>query len=112
MKRETPEISRRAFIGSVAAAGAAAVSAANIRAQTSQVQLDKPVEVTPKAADGRLLKAGLIGCGGRGRGAAVNFLDAGPNLQVVALADVFADRVADARRVLKDQRGQEIADSH
>ncbi len=112
MKRETPDISRRAFIGSVAAAGAAAVSAANIRAQSTQVQLEKPVEVTPKAADGRLLKAGLIGCGGRGRGAAVNFLDAGPNLQVVALADVFADRVADARRVLKDQRGQEIADSH
>ena len=111
MKRKTPEISRRAFIGSVTAAGAAAVSAATIRAQPAQVQLTPAVEVTPKALDGPLLKAGLIGCGGRGRGAAVNFLDAGPSLQIVALADVFADRVADARRVLKDQRGQDIAES-
>src|SRR5213593_1752984 len=107
MKHKTSEISRRAFIGSVAAAGAAAVTAASPRAQTSPAQ--EPV--TPKAPDGRLLKAGLIGCGGRGRGAAQNFLDAGPNLQIVALADVFPDRVAEAQRILKDQRGQDIPDS-
>jgi predicted dehydrogenase len=57
------------------------------------------------------LKAGLIGCGGRGRGAAVNFLDSGPNLQVTALADLFPDRVAKARETLKDQRGQQIPES-
>src|ERR1700736_3477941 len=108
MKRETSEISRRAFIGSVAAAGAAAVSAAATTGHTAPAQPAQE-QVTAKAPDGPLLKAGLIGCGGRGRGAALNFLDAGPNLQIVALADVFADRVADARRVLKDQRGQDIA---
>ncbi|MCA1652041.1 MAG: Gfo/Idh/MocA family oxidoreductase, partial [Acidobacteria bacterium] len=56
--------------------------------------------------------AGLIGCGGRGRGAAVNFLDAAPTLQIAALADLFPDRVADARRLLKEHRGQDIPDSH
>src|SRR5436190_6209790 len=106
MKRKTSELSRRAFIGSVAAAGAAAVSAAAPRAQT----IPANEQVTVKAPDGRLLRAGLIGCGGRGRGAAQNFLDAGPNLQVVALADVFPDRVAEARRILT-QRGQDIPDS-
>jgi predicted dehydrogenase len=105
MKRKT-ELSRRAFIGSVAAAGAAAVSAAAPRAQTIPAQ----EQVTPLAPDGRPLKAGLIGCGGRGRGAAMNFLDAGPNLRIVALADVFADQVADARRRLND-RGQDIPES-
>src|SRR5260370_417401 len=66
---------------------------------------------TVPAPDGRILKAGLIGCGGRGRGAAVNFLDSGPNLQVTALADLFPDRVAKARETLKDQRGQQIPES-
>jgi len=113
MKPETLEVSRRAFIGSVAAAGAAAVSAcatsSGPRAQTAPTQPSQE-RVTPRAPDGPLLKAGLIGCGGRGRGAAVNFLDAGPNLQVVALADVFGDRVAEARRLL-NERGQEIPES-
>jgi myo-inositol 2-dehydrogenase/D-chiro-inositol 1-dehydrogenase len=114
MNDEKPDISRRVFIGSVAAAGAAAVSAcataAGPRGQTAPAQ---PVAqtLTPKAPDGPLLKAGLIGCGGRGRGAAANFLDAGPNLQVVALADVFPDRVAEAQRLLKEKRGQDIPDS-
>lgn len=114
MKPETPDLSRRAFIGTVAAAGAAAVSACAVRPhmQTAPAAgAAAQARVTPKAPDGPLLRAGLIGCGGRGRGAAVNFLDAGPNLQIVALADVFPDRVADAQRLLKKERGQDIADA-
>ena len=114
MSPEKPDLTRRAFIGSVAAAGAAAVSAcataAGPRVQTVAAPSDAH-SATPKAPDGPLLKAGLIGCGGRGRGAAVNFLDAGPNLQIVALADVFPDRVAEARRLLKDERGQDVPES-
>src|SRR5437867_12974840 len=67
--------------------------------------------VNAKAPDGPVLKAGLIGCGGRGRGAALNFLDAGPNLQITALADVFQDRVEEARKLIKDERGQEVPES-
>ena len=65
----------------------------------------------PRAPDGKPLRAGLIGCGGRGRGAMINFLDAGPNLQLVALADVFPDRIAAAREELKKDKGIEIADN-
>lgn len=114
MKPESPDISRRAFIGSVAAAGAAAVSAcATASGPRAQVTPGQPEaqRATPRAPDGPPLRAGLIGCGGRGRGAAVNFLDAGPNLQIVALADTFPDRVAEAQRLLKQERGQDIADS-
>jgi len=117
MESEKPDITRRVFIGSVAAAGAAAVSACATtsvpRAQTTPVPPAAAAaqRVNPKAPDGPVLKAGLIGCGGRGRGAAANFLDAGPNLQVTALADVFPDRVAEARRLLKEERGQDIAES-
>jgi myo-inositol 2-dehydrogenase / D-chiro-inositol 1-dehydrogenase len=108
MKSNTPEISRRAFIGSVAAAGVASTAALRARAALAQ---QKPERVTPKALDGRPLRAGLVGCGGRGCGAAANFVDAGPNLQITALADVFPDRVADARKLLKEHRGQDIAES-
>ncbi len=40
------------------------------------------------------LTVGVIGCGGRGTGAAVNALQAGPNVRVVAMGDLFPDRLA------------------
>jgi len=61
------------------------------------------------APEGKELKAGVIGCGGRGTGAAINFLSAGPGLTVTALGDVFQDRVDNCREEIKKQKGQEIA---
>ena len=70
-----------------------------------------PTGILPdKAKDGKPLKAGLIGCGGRGKGAAHDFLNSAPNVSVVALGDVFADRVEDCRRSLK-RANQEIPDN-
>ncbi len=40
-----------------------------------------------------VLKIGLIGCGGRGGGAAVNALEADPNVKLIALGDLFEDRL-------------------
>lgn len=62
------------------------------------------------APDGPLLKAGLIGCGGRGTGAASNFLNAGPNLQITALGDVFPHRISSCRASLKERHGVDIPD--
>ncbi len=59
-----------------------------------------------------MLKAGLIGCGGRGTGAAINFLDAGPNLQITALGDVFQDKIDNCRTKLKEKKDVEIADEN
>jgi myo-inositol 2-dehydrogenase / D-chiro-inositol 1-dehydrogenase len=101
-------LNRRDFIGSVAAAGAVLVARPDAAAgaqRRSGAQM-----VTGQAPDGPLLTAGLIGCGGRGRGAAVNFLEAGPNLQVTALADIFPERIEQARKLLA-QHGQDIPDS-
>ncbi len=39
------------------------------------------------------IKVGLIGCGGRGTGAAVQALSTNANVQLVAMADAFEDRV-------------------
>ena len=64
-----------------------------------------------EAPDGKPLKAGLVGCGGRGTGAAQNFLDAGNGLQITALGDVFPDKLEACRKTLKDQ-GHEVADQN
>src|ERR1700737_2491744 len=39
------------------------------------------------------LKAGLIGCGGRGTQAVVNLLTGNENVELVAMADVFEDHL-------------------
>lgn len=63
------------------------------------------------APEGQPLKAGVVGCGGRGSGAAINFLDAGPGLSVVAIADVFQDRVDSLRQKLKEEKNLELDDA-
>ena len=68
-------------------------------------------EILDKAPDGRPLKAGLIGCGGRGTGAACNFLDSGNDLQITAIGDTFKDKLDVCREALKG-RGQQIADEN
>lgn len=58
---------------------------------------------------GKELKAGIIGCGGRGSGAAVNFLEAGGStVKVTALGDVFKDRIDSCVEKIKKQTGQEV----
>src|SRR5437762_1090632 len=53
------------------------------------------------AAGSDLIKVGLIGCGGRGKGAADNVLHSAPNVKIHALGDVFKDRLDDARNTLQ-----------
>ncbi|MBN1854439.1 MAG: Gfo/Idh/MocA family oxidoreductase [Pirellulales bacterium] len=48
---------------------------------------------TAHAAGSDAIKIALIGCGGRGTGAAINALNACPNTRLVALADAFQARV-------------------
>ncbi len=111
-------ISRRGFINRSVALGAlsalgisALVSACNKEAKTTEtVELDLP-PMLDQAPDGAPIKAGLIGCGGRGTGAAFDFLSAGPNLQIVAIGDLFQDRVDDCRKKLKDEKQIELTDA-
>src|SRR3954451_15301877 len=48
------------------------------------------------------LKAGLIGCGGRGTQAMQNILTGCDNVEIVALADVFEDRMEDSIRTTRN----------
>lgn len=56
------------------------------------------------AAANDTLRVGLIGCGGRGSGAAFEALNADPNTKLVALGDAFADMVDQSLDKFKDSK--------
>ncbi len=81
-------IPRRNFLKNVAMAGAAvsALPLFNVRAEGA----------------GRKFKVGLVGCGGRGNGAAENIIEAakalGQEVEIYSVADFFPDRASDAAK--------------
>ncbi len=80
---------RRDFIRGGAAAGGAALVVAL-----------RPPAVHAAGSDE--IRIGLVGCGGRGRGAAADAVKSSPGVRVVAIGDAFADRVSEARERLKE----------
>jgi len=116
--KQNKNLSRRNFIGRAATVGAVgAIGAPALITSCAPKNKTKDIEypnctLLDKAPDGPELKAGLIGCGGRGTGAAINFLDAGPNLRIVALADVLADKMSECKDRLKKERNQDIPDEN
>ena len=52
------------------------------------------------AAGSDAIRVGLIGCGGRGTGAAENVLSAAPGVKLVAMGDAFRDRLEASRAEL------------
>ena len=61
------------------------------------------------AAGDETLKIGLIGCGGRGTGAAGNALSADKNTKLVAMADAFEDRLKSSLANLKNGFADRVA---
>ncbi|OAV69863.1 putative oxidoreductase ycjS [Bacteroidales bacterium Barb6] len=123
MKKEN-SISRRSFLknsamagalGAIGTGGAATVLTSCGGGETAPAvqSLKQPGEyyvpnLVDFAADGTELKAGVIGCGGRGSGAAFDFLNAGNGITIVALGDTFADRVESLAGELKEKNGIDI----
>ncbi|WP_099464182.1 Gfo/Idh/MocA family oxidoreductase [Parabacteroides provencensis] len=123
MKKEN-SISRRSFLKSSALASALGAvgtgSAASVILTScggEKTNAAKPLkeagtyyipELPDMAADGKELKAGIIGCGGRGSGATFNFLNAANGVTVVALGDTFQEKVDNLAKKLKDEKGIDI----
>ena len=70
-----------------------------------------------QAKGGDVIKVGLIGCGGRGTGAACNMIEADNNIKIVAMADLFEDKLLKSKKKLSDfvgklgEKGKEIFDA-
>jgi predicted dehydrogenase len=91
----TPDTTRRRFVQtSTLAAGGALVGS-----------LASPPAV--HAAGDDTIRVGLIGCGGRGSGAAQQALRADPNVKLVAMGDAFEDRLQLSLKSLRDLEGLE-----
>jgi predicted dehydrogenase len=100
---EKPDFSRRDFFGTAAVVGAGVLMASCTSSKTFP-----KLNFTDAAPDGPMLKAGLIGCGGRGTGAAENFMKAGPNLSIVAVADLFQDKIDRCLKRLESKYKQTV----
>jgi predicted dehydrogenase len=60
------------------------------------------------AGGGDTIKVGLIGCGGRGTGAAHNCVESSSGVKIWALGDVFKRQVDGARKNLSKQLGDKL----
>lgn len=89
-QNEGDEYTRRSFLSTSLLAGAAA----------SAFVMIKPELV--RGAGKERLRAGLVGCGGRGTEAAADLLTADPNVELVAMGDVFEDKLQKSLANLRD----------
>lgn len=87
--RDAAQWTRRDFLKTSMGAATAAL--------TAKMMSPSPVH----AAGNDLIKVGLIGCGGRGTGAAGQIVRAAPNVQLWALGDLFQDRLDGALKNLE-----------
>ena len=117
-------ISRRTFLKSSALVGAAGVvgtgsvlTSCENGGSNKLTPIKEPgsyyvPDLMDKAVDGRELKAGIIGCGGRGSGAAVNFLNAANGVTITALGDTFRDRLDRCAANLKENFNIDVPEAN
>jgi myo-inositol 2-dehydrogenase / D-chiro-inositol 1-dehydrogenase len=95
-----PTTSRRDFLRTslAAAAGTAALSGLSLARGAH-------------AAGSDVIRIGMIGCGGRCSGAAVNAMNADAGVRLAGMTDVFADRARNRLEILRKERpGQVVVD--
>lgn len=93
-------VSRRDFVKSAGALTAAAAIGG----------LVVPRAFGAHAAGADTIKVGIVGCGGRGSGAAINAISADPGCTLVSMGDVFKDRVENAHKYLSTPSDDVSAD--
>ena len=54
------------------------------------------------------IRVGIVGCGGRGTGAAIDCLSAAPGVEVVAMYDLFMDRVESSLGSIKEKHPDKV----
>lgn len=87
-----PSLSRRTFLGTTAAAALGTALATGAPAGR-------------EGDAGKTLKIALVGCGGRGTGAASQALQADSNIELTALADIAGDQIDKSLENLKRVKG-------
>lgn len=60
------------------------------------------------AAGSDIIRVGMVGCGGRGTGAALNALNAGPDVRLVAMGDLFRDKLDNSRQQISELKKEQV----
>ncbi len=92
MEDSSSDLSRRSFLRTSTAC----------RRRAAAFTIIRPELV--RGAGNEKLKAGLIGCGGRGTEAAQQFLHGNENVELVALGDIFEDHLEKSLNEIRDRR--------
>ena len=97
------QFTRRQFLktSAVAASGAALGAGCATKPKTTAAATALTVAASAHAAGSDIIKVGMIGCGGRNTGAGVQALYADPGARLVAMCDIFMNRVRGARDTIK-----------
>jgi myo-inositol 2-dehydrogenase / D-chiro-inositol 1-dehydrogenase len=100
---------RRGFLQAAATSTAGVVAATTLARHATAVDSKA---VHQSGSD--VIRVGLVGCGGRGSGAAINAMNAGKDIQIVAVGDLFEESVSLARKSLEKQRPEQflVDDDH
>ena len=94
----SPKTSRRRFLRSSASAAVGGVLAP---------RLGSPAVVSGSPST-ETLRIGLVGCGGRGAGAALNALAADPHVELWAMADLFDDKLQSSLEQLRKRAPEKV----
>lgn len=97
MSKKPTDSSRRGFMKSSAVAAAGASLLTNL----------SPIRAAHVSSD-ETIRIGLVGCGGRGRGAADQAMNTTGPTKLVAVADAFDDNLQSAINTLKRQHGDKV----
>ena len=85
------ELNRREFVKTAGAAAGSLILAPSMLSAKAHIGGDDAIRV------------GLVGCGGRGTGAAVQALLSGQNVRLVAMADAFRDQVDSSYQQIQEE---------
>ena len=101
------DFSRRGLLaaGVAAAAGLAAVAGCASAPANPVVHAPPPQPLPPGRPLSGTIRVGVVGCGGRGTGAIVQALRADPDVKLVAMGDVFQDRLDGCYRSIHEEMG-------
>jgi len=91
--KRTSGFSRRNFIKASAAVGMAAIL---------------PGKERLFAAGSDKMRVGVIGCGGRGTGAAIDCLNSADGIEIVAIGDLFKDRIDSSLEKLGEKHSDKV----
>ena len=115
------EMNRRDFLQATGMLGVGLVGTSALLSSCGKKTVNTPLreagtyyvpDLADKADNGKEIKVGIVGCGGRGSGAIENVFAAADGITIVAMGDTCADRLNGLRDDIRNNHGQEVPEEN